>query len=528
MAEQSAAASTSGDSSFECSVCLRLLYEPATLACGHSFCRRCLLQCMQRTLKCPTCRCDVEAQPATSIALAHALQLLCPREVAERAREERSAEPQPQLEGLRSLPLFVLEPLLPGQSIHLHIFEPRYIRLTQRALTEGALEKSFGMVAVSHRGLSQFGVTAKIVDWSEAPRGRYFLTVVGERRFRILRAWDVDGYRNAEIAWARDATLEPEAVAMSSATSATEVVATATERAALPGKLLARECKTAISEWTAAVAQGWERRTGQIDTLLHDLGPAPEDDELERLGLWCLPTFSRLRSPSFRHLPPSPASSRLLPSSSRCAALLNPLPPLGVAPEIRLQALECTDSVERLRLVLIAADSSLQHMRTPKFRLGNFLFGGGVWRFLGRGLRRHAEVCAGSFQRVPSSGLFHVPREPSRARPTRSLFATAQAGVRVRCTQVGGLRGRVYPTWVLATAFLTSLCLALNWGCKELLPAGWGAEGVCQAMNWSGLLVPWNDEAIDAATEGQFGRWILPLVAIIATLCSVVYAQSVL
>ena len=75
---------------FECSICLRFLHEPATLACGHSFCRRCLRQCLQRSLKCPECRCDVpwDAQPQRSLALAHALQRLHPEEAAARAQED--------------------------------------------------------------------------------------------------------------------------------------------------------------------------------------------------------------------------------------------------------------------------------------------------------------------------------------------------------------------------------------------------------------------------------------------------------
>jgi len=341
------------DSRFECSVCLRLLHEPATLACGHSFCRRCLSQCMQRASKCPTCRCDIEATPVASITLQAALQQLYPAETHERAREEVGVEPPPQLKGMRSLPLFVLEPLLPGQKMHLHVFEPRYIALTQRALTESALDKRFGMVAATaHRGLSMYGVTVRITDWGTDHSGaRFFLTVVGERRFRILRTWDVDGYRNAEIAWANDAAPDVRESSMDLAAATSADLTVANERAALPGRLMARECKVLIDEWCLAV----EKSTRRLDSLLDELGPVPDADQAEKLGLWC-------------------------------AALINPLPPLGLAPEIRLRALECTDSVERLQIVIRATESSLARMRTPRFALSAFLSDlvppRGLWCFI--------------------------------------------------------------------------------------------------------------------------------------------------
>lgn len=50
-----------------CRVCIRPLYEPYTIACGHTFCYSCLRQWFDRdrTQKtCPDCRTKVTKQPA--------------------------------------------------------------------------------------------------------------------------------------------------------------------------------------------------------------------------------------------------------------------------------------------------------------------------------------------------------------------------------------------------------------------------------------------------------------------------------
>jgi hypothetical protein len=52
----------------------------------------------------------------------------------------------------------------------------------------------------------------------------------------------------------------------------------------------------------------WERSRGQLDEILQSLGPKPPPTQPEALGLWA-------------------------------AGMVNPLPPLGVAPEVRLSAL---------------------------------------------------------------------------------------------------------------------------------------------------------------------------------------------
>lgn len=42
--------------SLRCTICLRMLFQPVTTSCGHSFCKNCLLQSMTLCKLCPLCR----------------------------------------------------------------------------------------------------------------------------------------------------------------------------------------------------------------------------------------------------------------------------------------------------------------------------------------------------------------------------------------------------------------------------------------------------------------------------------------
>nr|XP_015200921.1 PREDICTED: LON peptidase N-terminal domain and RING finger protein 1 [Lepisosteus oculatus] len=41
---------------FECSLCMRLFYEPVTTPCGHTFCKSCLERCLDHMPQCPLCK----------------------------------------------------------------------------------------------------------------------------------------------------------------------------------------------------------------------------------------------------------------------------------------------------------------------------------------------------------------------------------------------------------------------------------------------------------------------------------------
>ena len=52
---------------FECILCLKMLYQPVTTPCGHTFCRDCFLRAGDHSNKCPMCR-TVRPHSALSIA----------------------------------------------------------------------------------------------------------------------------------------------------------------------------------------------------------------------------------------------------------------------------------------------------------------------------------------------------------------------------------------------------------------------------------------------------------------------------
>jgi uncharacterized protein len=95
-----------------------------------------------------------------------------------------------------TLPLFPLGTvLLPGATLPLHIFEPRYRQLTIDLVTGAVPDREFGVVAVREgwtpdddgiAGLHTVGCTAVLRDVKRLPDGRFDLVTHGARRFRLI------------------------------------------------------------------------------------------------------------------------------------------------------------------------------------------------------------------------------------------------------------------------------------------------------------------------------------------------------
>ncbi|WP_086829532.1 LON peptidase substrate-binding domain-containing protein [Allokutzneria sp. NRRL B-24872] len=114
-----------------------------------------------------------------------------------------------------TLPLFPLGAvLLPGASMPLHIFEPRYRQLVVDLVKGVRPDRAFGVVSVRQgwdirtddmAAVHPVGCSALLREARQLPEGRYDIVVRGHRRFRLV---DVDHsaapYLVAEVEWLPD------------------------------------------------------------------------------------------------------------------------------------------------------------------------------------------------------------------------------------------------------------------------------------------------------------------------------------
>jgi hypothetical protein len=214
MAAASASESTLHESDFECALCLRLMYEPCTQRCGHSFCRGCVAALVSHDqAKCPSCRrvLPVHARSdllTVSLTLSKLLEAAFPSATAARALEaeaeaeavqavlqaerkddELAASAQRGRQGAGAsgsggagggdrLPIFYLDSILPRQHLQLNVFEIRY-RLMVRRCLEGS--RRFGMIGPGGGGVRRLGTEVEITECQPQRDGRFHVEVVGRR-----------------------------------------------------------------------------------------------------------------------------------------------------------------------------------------------------------------------------------------------------------------------------------------------------------------------------------------------------------
>ena len=101
------------------------------------------------------------------------------------------------------IPLFPLNVVLfPGEQLPLHIFEPRYRRMTRECLEA---KSPFGMLLALPNGVVRVGCTAEIVDIvKKYEDGRMDILTVGRDAFRILELFTDDPLLQGQIDYLED------------------------------------------------------------------------------------------------------------------------------------------------------------------------------------------------------------------------------------------------------------------------------------------------------------------------------------
>ncbi|KAL4631554.1 LON peptidase N-terminal domain and RING finger protein 3 [Arapaima gigas] len=195
----------------DCSLCMRLFYEPVTTPCGHTFCLKCLERCLDHNSQCPLCKEDLSEYLAQRLycktfLLEELIARYLPEELVERqkANEEEIAE----LSNLnKNVPIFVCTMAFPTVPCPLHIFEPCYRLMIRRCMETGT--RQFGMcLSDSLKGFADYGCILEIRNVEFFADGRSVVDTIGRRRFKVVQHSQRDGYNTADIEYLEDEKVE--------------------------------------------------------------------------------------------------------------------------------------------------------------------------------------------------------------------------------------------------------------------------------------------------------------------------------
>ncbi|XP_037531967.1 LON peptidase N-terminal domain and RING finger protein 3-like, partial [Nematolebias whitei] len=198
----------------ECSLCMRLFYEPVTTPCGHTFCLQCLERCLDHNPKCPLCKEElseylVQRQCCKTEIMKKLISKYLPSEFMERQRVH--LEEMAELSNLnKNVPIFVCTMAFPTVPCPLHIFEPCYRLMIRRCMETGT--NCFGMCLEDClKGFADYGCLLEIRDVRFFSDGRSVVDTIGGRRFKVIQHRERDGYNTADIEYVEDVKVDGDA-----------------------------------------------------------------------------------------------------------------------------------------------------------------------------------------------------------------------------------------------------------------------------------------------------------------------------
>ncbi|XP_051940135.1 LON peptidase N-terminal domain and ring finger 1, like [Hippocampus zosterae] len=195
----------------ECSLCMRLFYEPVTTPCGHTFCKVCLERCLDYTPHCPLCKESLKEYLACrKYSVTSVLDMLIKQCFAQEYEERTKThlEETRELSDLtKNVPIFVCTMAYPTVPCPLHVFEPRYRLMIRRCMDTGT--RQFGMCIYDpQKGFVDHGCMLIIRSVHFLPDGRSVVDTIGGKRFRVLSRGMKDGYSIADIEHLEDTRVE--------------------------------------------------------------------------------------------------------------------------------------------------------------------------------------------------------------------------------------------------------------------------------------------------------------------------------
>ncbi|KAJ8943583.1 hypothetical protein NQ318_006585 [Aromia moschata] len=195
----------------ECVLCSRCLLDPVTTGCGHTFCRGCLTRVLDHRLACPLCMAPLRVgdySRGTTEVLRQAIGFLVPDELDERV--SAGLRETAVLERSSDIPVFVCTNAFPGVACPLYVYEPRYRLLARRCLLSPT--KRFAMASKESNGdkFVQCGTVLEVKDAVNLEDGRFILTTVGVRRFKVVNRGEQDGYDTAKVQYIKDSSVPAE------------------------------------------------------------------------------------------------------------------------------------------------------------------------------------------------------------------------------------------------------------------------------------------------------------------------------